>query len=213
MQLIPALKEQWLNLTAQYSTDEPLLLQEFDHLITHYSTINRFYHNLQHIHNLLLLQQQYAEEIKDHDTIGFAIFYHDLVYDVMKNDNEEESALAAGRFLQQTNVPVTQAEKVMAYIRATKSHDGNSPDNDLLLFLDFDMAILGSSAGEYQQYVQQIRLEYNSYNDTAYNMGRSKVLQHFLQMPHIYSTETFRNKYEQQARENINAELAALKVT
>jgi len=211
MQLIPDLKQQWLALTLQYSTDEALLLQEFDHLVTHYTTIDRHYHNLQHIRSLLQLRQQYDDNIHDHDTLSFAIFYHDLVYDIQRDDNEEESALAAGRFMQQTRVPELQANKVMSYIRATQAHSsGDINDNDLALFLDFDMAILGSPADEYRQYAQQIREEYYIYTDHVYNLGRSKVLQQFMQMPNIYSTETFRTRYEKQARENITAEMTAL---
>ncbi|HEU4552022.1 MAG TPA: hypothetical protein VFS25_04275 [Chitinophaga sp.] len=211
MQLISDLKQQWLALTLQYSTDEALLLQEFDHLVTHYTTIDRHYHNLQHIRSMLQLRQQYDDAIHDHDTISFAIFYHDLVYDVQKNNNEEESALAAARFLHQTRVPELQIQKIMSYIRATQSHSsGDIQDNDLALFLDFDMAILGSPADEYRQYAQQIREEYYIYTDRVYNLGRSKVLQQFRQMPHIYGTEIFRTRYEKQARENIAAEIAVL---
>jgi predicted metal-dependent HD superfamily phosphohydrolase len=89
---------------------------------------------------------------------------------------------------------------------ATKGH-AISEDADTNYFTDADLAILGSNNDEYLQYVKSIRKEYKFYPDFVYNPGRKKVLEHFIQMPRIYKTDYFYNKYEEPARKNIIDEI------
>ncbi|KAA2243226.1 hypothetical protein F0L74_11975 [Chitinophaga agrisoli] len=209
METFDTLKASWIKLATPYCTNEALIQQEFDQLVKAYGSTNRHYHNLRHIYTLLQLQEQYAHMIRRPEIIQWAIFFHDVVYNVLKGDNEEKSALAAGKFLEQTNFPPADTKLVMDYIRATKSHSGNDEDGDLALFLDFDMAILGSPAAAYRKYAQQIRKEYSIYPELVYNPGRRKVLTHFLQSP-VFRTTLFRELYETQARQNIQEELDTL---
>jgi predicted metal-dependent HD superfamily phosphohydrolase len=204
------LKQTWQNLISRYCTNEELINNELDKLVDQYDSPGRYYHNLQHIEALLTLQQAYASDIRNNDVLQMAIFYHDIIYNVLKSDNEEQSALAAGAFLQQTTFPAFQIITVMDYIRATKTHTGDEHDDDLDFLLDFDLSILGSAADVYSQYAQQIRQEYSVYPDEVYNPGRRKVLAHFLEKPVIYRTVVFREQYEAQARQNIAAELYGL---
>jgi predicted metal-dependent HD superfamily phosphohydrolase len=43
-----------------------------------------------------------------------------------------------------------------------------------------------------------------------YNPGRKKVLTHFLKMDNIYKTNEFSDRYEQNAKTNMQAELNSL---
>jgi predicted metal-dependent HD superfamily phosphohydrolase len=207
---ITILKRTWQELIFPYSKDEKLINDAFDELVARYSAVGRYYHNLSHLQALLALQQQFAGLARNKEIMQLAIFYHDIIYNVKQTDNEEQSALAAGRFLQQTGFPAYQLITVMDYIRATKSHTGDEHDEDLQLFLDFDLAILGSEVGNYRQYARQVRQEYSIYPDEVYNPGRKKVLAHFLELPSIYKTGAFREQYEAQARKNISMEMAEL---
>ena len=45
---------------------------------------HRYYHNLQHIHDMLLNDNLIIN--------GLTIWYHDAIYDPKRNDNEERSA-------------------------------------------------------------------------------------------------------------------------
>jgi predicted metal-dependent HD superfamily phosphohydrolase len=60
------------------------------------------------------------------------------------------------------------------------------------------------------EYTKQIRAEYAIYPDLLYNLGRKKVLKHFLEMPSIYKTPPFQVLYEAQAKANLGKELAAI---
>lgn len=203
-------KQTWLELISRYCANEELINSEFDKLADQYASPGRFYHNLHHIEALLSLQQAYANNIRNNEVLQIAIFYHDVTYNVLKSDNEEQSALAAGAFLQQTIFPPFQIITVMDYIRATKTHTGEEHDDDLDFLLDFDLSILGSPGDVYRQYAQQIRQEYSVYPDEVYNPGRKKVLGHFLEKPVIYRTDVFREQYEAQARQNMMGELNVL---
>jgi predicted metal-dependent HD superfamily phosphohydrolase len=92
---------------------------------------------------------------------------------------------------------------------ATKRHEPS--DDEIDLFTDADLSILGSSPDVYQLYSQQVRQEYSIYPDLLYKAGRKKMLLHFLEMEHIYKTSFFRNKYETTARRNLENELGGLR--
>lgn len=85
-----------------------------------------------------------------------------------------------------------------------------SKDSDTNYFIDADLAILGSAPAQYNIYATMVRKEYRQYPDLLYKPGRRKVLEHFLQMPAIYKTAFFRERYQQQAKENLAAELNML---
>ena len=209
MDTIIALQQKWNALASQHSNNETIIQQAFNYLVSQYTQKGRHYHNLQHIYALLRLEEQYRPAIRRPDIVQWAILFHDIIYNVLKSDNEEKSAEAAAGFLEQINYPARDKDLVMAYIRATKSHVGNNEDTDLDLFLDFDMSILGSPEDAYKQYTQQIRQEYSVYPDVLYKPGRRKVLTHFLESP-IFRTAGFKDLYEVQARANIRAEIAEL---
>ena len=76
--------------------------------------------------------------------------------------------------------------------------------------LDADLAILGKDWETYENYIKQIRKEYSIYPDFLYNLGRKKILIHFLEFEEIFKTEHFKAKYEKIARENIQKEISML---
>ena len=97
----------------------------------------------------------------------------------------------------------------MYQVLATKKHAA-CDDTDTNYFTDADLSVLGQGWYVYSNYYRQVRKEYALYPDIIYIPGRKKVLQHFLQMERIFKTDHFFNKFELQARENIQKELEAL---
>lgn len=136
-------------------------------------------------------------------------FYHDLVYDAKKQDNEEQSALLAEKRLTALSVPEAIISLCKEIILATKSHLV-SANSDVNLFTDADLSILGKPWEQYEIYYKQIREEYSVYPDLLYKPGRRKVLKHFLAMERIFKTDVFREKYEKQARRNLGRELEVI---
>jgi predicted metal-dependent HD superfamily phosphohydrolase len=175
-----------------------------------YSSKGRYYHNMDHIANLLKLSLDYSNSIDDIGTLQLAVFYHDIVYLAKKKDNEEKSALFAEKSLKTLNYNENRIEKCKQFILATKTHNNVLNNNDLDYLLDFDLEILSAPWQGYFTYTKQVRKEYSFYPDIIYKPGRKKVLEHFLRMSDIYKTIEFREKYEKAARENLTRELEML---
>lgn len=192
------------------NTSATLVNSSYKALLDAYQSDGRYYHNWSHIQQLVSLQQAYAHQLTDPEAVLFAIFFHDIIYNPLQPDNEERSAAAAVAHLHNINYPVAKTGKISDFIIATKTHINTHHDPDLDYFLDFDLQILGASPETYRAYAQQIRQEYQVYPDKVYIPGRKKVLQHFLEMPAIYTTPAFRKLYETPARTNIQAELNTL---
>jgi len=199
----------FIELTARSGRYEDLGGQLWQEIATGYSLPDRYYHNLTHLEHLIRELEPCKPLIDDCDTLLYAIFYHDLIYAVQRQDNEEQSALLAVNRLAALGFDATRAERCRQHILATKAHRAGA-DPDTLLFADADLSILGQPAATYDCYYRQIRQEYIVYPDVLYIPGRIKVLNHFLGMSHIYKTPHFHTLYEQQARLNLERELALL---
>src|SRR5260370_29742939 len=125
-------------------------------LVSAYTAPDRHYHDLRHIEALLGLADACAGAITDRDAVEAAIWFHDAVYDTRRSDNEERSAaLAMARLAGTTNEG--RIAPIAAMIRATAGHA--MPDftdaparRDCPLFLDMDLAILGSPCPDFDVY-------------------------------------------------------------
>ncbi|AEV97301.1 hypothetical protein A4D02_16970 [Niastella koreensis] len=203
----------WVKLCEKYCNDRDLIDRFFNEIVRKYTSSRRHYHNLQHIQALLDLRDNYAAQLMDADVVAFSVFYHDIIYNVLRKDNEPRSAQVAIKRLQALSVPPEKTEQVKLYIDATQTHAITATvthTGDLQLFLDFDMSILGAGWAAYEAYTQQVRREYRIYPDKIYYPGRKQFLQHCLQAGHLFQTPVFRDRYEARARENIKQELAAM---
>lgn len=137
------------------------------------------------------------------DETMFCLFYHDVVYNTLKNDNEEQSALKAREAM------TAMIDFTCEQILCTKNHSLHQ-EADINYFTDADLAILGEEWPAYQNYCANVRKEYSMYPDLLYKPGRKKVLQHFLLMNRIYKTDFFYCKLEKTARNNIGKETLGL---
>ncbi len=172
-----------------------------------YSQKKRYYHNLTHLENMMLSFNKYQSEIQMKNEVCYAIFYHDIVYNAKKTDNELKSAEFALSILPK-EVTINRT-LVFDMIVATKQHQQNE-NKDTNWLIDFDLEILAKDWDNYKAYYEQIRKEYKIYPDFLYKPGRKKALQHFLESTNLFQTETYRTLYETKARENIRKEIAQL---
>jgi len=206
------LKHQWNGLISFYTSDISLHNSTFRMLKDKYSEKSRFYHNLIHIKLLLDLYETLKDQIQERDAIRFSIWFHDVVYDTKRNDNEEESARLAFETLGGLNVNAKTIKLVQELILATKDHDGRTFSEDAKLFLDMDLAILGMSREMYEEYSKAIREEYSWVPELTYRKGRKKILESFMDREKIYFTAVMQKRFEEQARRNINEEIQSLEV-
>ena len=203
------LKPIFITLTALYTSNTALAEKLWQEIETMYTGKSRYYHTLAHLENLLIVLEDVKANIKDWETVLFAIFYHDIVYKATSKSNEEDSAGIASKRLGELGFPKDRTEKCVSLILATKAHT-TGRDTDTDYFTDADLSILGQTQDTYLQYAKQVRKEFSIYPDLLYNPGRKKVLNHFLNMERIFKTQYFFDKFEKQARENLMNELKAL---
>jgi predicted metal-dependent HD superfamily phosphohydrolase len=199
----------FLQLVKKYSNDHELANNLWLEIFTKYSEPKRHYHTIDHLEAMISDLKEVKDRIEDWDTTVLAVFYHDIVYKASSSTNESDSAKIAMERLTTLGFPADKIAKCANLIAATKQHE-LAQDIDTNYLLDADLAILGQSPEDYQKYTEQIREEYSIYPDFMYNSGRKKIVQHFLQMDHIYKTEHFIKKYDKQARINIGNELEGL---
>jgi len=183
----------------------------FSLLKKQYTEKGRHYHNLEHLEAMFRLFDAHRPHLQDPDTVALAIFFHDVVYRASRKDNEEKSAVWAAKKLTEPGYPKGRIDRVCAFILATKTHTmPPGAPADLAFLLDFDLAILGAPWADYEWYAQKIRREYSIYPDLLYRPGRRKALEHFLERPFIFQTDTFRAAFEQTAIANLRREIELL---
>jgi predicted metal-dependent HD superfamily phosphohydrolase len=183
-------------------------------LIAIYSGGDRHYHDLRHIETLLALAEEHAREISDNEAIEAAIWFHDAVYDTRKADNEGQSAELATKLLAGVAAE-ERLEFIAAMIRASANHripvSMQAPAaDDCALFLDMDLAILGSPPEEFAAYERAVRREYGWVPEKEWLAGRSQVLRNFLARPFIFASPQFQRSHEAAARSNLKRSLAML---
>ncbi len=203
------MKELLIEIMHQYTPDSALVESLCQELHKLYSAKKRYYHTLVHIENMLRLAAGNREKVTDWDVFVLAICYHDAIYQALKSDNEEKSAALAEKRLWQIGLPSDQITHCKALIMATKHHQW-TPDPACNLLIDIDLAILGTPWESYAAYTGQIRKEYAIYPDVLYKPGRIKVLQRFLERDFIFKTINFQERFELQARKNMQWEIGTL---
>jgi predicted metal-dependent HD superfamily phosphohydrolase len=183
-------------------------------LVAAYTATDRHYHDLRHIEALLGLVNACADGITDRDAVEATIWFHDAIYDTRRDDNEQRSAALATARLAGTTDEVRIA-RIAAMIRATAGHAmpyfvDDAAGRDCVLFLDMDLAILGSAAAEFDAYDAAVRREYDWVTEPQWRLGRRAVLTAFLARPAIYATARFQASHEAAARRNLARAIARL---
>ena len=207
---IGSLHAQWIGLASQHASAPSVIESLFNSIVEHYSAKNRAYHNLSHIQSLLSLSESLSDKIQNLGAFYFAIWFHDVIYDTKRSDNEEKSAEFAAEALASLGVPEQTIATTRDMILATKHHRADDLSWDMKAFLDLDTSILGAPQEIYEEYSRAIRKEYSWVPDFLYRKGRLKVLNDFLGRERIYHTEEIASKYELQARLNIAEEVRTL---
>ena len=203
------LKTIFTELVKKYTADDSISKHLWNEIVINYCDAGRYYHNLNHLEAIIRELSDVKDSIPHWDTAMFSVFYHDIVYNALRSDNEAQSADKAQLRLQEIGFPKDQTTQCVLQILATKGHN---PGDDITtqLFIDADLAILGKPTQAYTEYSENLRKEFFIYTDKEYKAGRKKILKHFLAMDRIFKTEHFYNKYEKQARKNIESELSLL---
>jgi predicted metal-dependent HD superfamily phosphohydrolase len=203
--MISALFLHWQSTFHPFTIDKVAANKAFADLVAAYSSPNRYYHNLKHIHHVISTIDTLQVYTQDLPSVKLAAWFHDIIYDTQSQDNEEKSADYAAKILENLAIPANNINTVHQLILNTKYHQGNDLNSQVLL--DADLAILAAKPIEYQEYSQAIRQEYAWVSESEYITGRRQVLERFLQRERIYFTPSMFDSAEQSARYNLQTEI------
>lgn len=193
--------ERWQSTWSKLRLEAPQP-QVFDAIIQHYSEPHRHYHTARHLEECFAKLEELRAEAQHLGEIELALWFHDAVYAVSLHDNEEQSAKWAYACLQAVNAPIEMMERVYSLVMATRHHA--PPSNiDAKILVDVDLSILAAPCSRFQEYEQQIRNEYRHVPSLQFKQKRKRVLESFLNRARIFNTDTFFERYELQARNNI----------
>ena len=175
-----------------------------DSVFAKYSEAHRHYHNLEHIRRSLghLDRLGWSD-----DLLEGAIWFHDVIYDPSRNDNETASA----HFFETSTSAWIDREiqaEITRLILATDLRNPRTSDPLEVLMVDIDQAILGSDTASYETYRHDIRREYQHIPEKDFKRGRAAILENIL-AGKIYLSTEFQH-LEASARQNLAKELADL---
>lgn len=195
-----SLKHRWL-LFAKINI-LPQAERIWESLETLYNEDNRHYHNLDHISDCLDKLDHWPSEIPQKSAVELAIWFHDVIYDSKRADNEEASAALATNLLRGHPLETDACSLILA---TRHKETQGMPAEEILC--DIDLSILGAmSKGKYISYAKKIRQEYSWVKEHEYCQARARVLQNFLNREDLYQTPYGQGRWSQQARINIKIE-------
>ncbi len=181
-----------------------------DRLAERYREPHRRYHDLRHLQEVLQTVDELADAADDVEAVRWAAWFHDAVYDVHRDDNEERSAQLAERDLAALGLDRAMVSEVSRLVRLTATHQPEDDDANGAVLCDADLRILAADPWRHAEYVADVRAEYAHVPDAEFRAGRAAVLRALLSSGRLFRTERAYTRWEERARANLAAELRRL---
>ncbi|MGV0810907.1 hypothetical protein ABQF34_03000 [Mycolicibacterium boenickei] len=176
-------------------------------LLARWSESHRKHHDVAHLHEVLDAIGTLADDGLqfDREAVELAAWFHDAIYEIGRDDNEDRSAMLARDLLSES----PDCDEVARLVLATKTHKVEAGDINGAVLSDADLSVLGAPTARYRRYADAVREEYASVPDDVFKPARARVLSALLDGP-IFHTAPGRSRWEDQARTNVAAEISAL---
>lgn len=186
------------------------LRSAFDAVISCYEQPHRAYHNVNHLHDLSVEFNKHADKFgADKAAVIAALFYHDIVYECVPKQDEQQSAAQAKIALTQLGIDRAIINDACQIISDTADHSSTA-SYAAKLFLDMDMSILAAAPNIYKAYATGVRDEFCTKQNLTHDAFKAARTQMFLTPvlngKVIFKTAEYK-KYESIARQNIAWEL------
>ncbi len=171
-------------------------------LLDGYREPQRHYHTLAHIEQCLGMFDQCRSLASNPDALELAVWFHDVIFEPGKSDNEKRSAQLYLQFSNEVQDETTRG-LVDRLIMATL-HDGSSlTDSDAMYMVDIDLSSFGLSWEEFLQDSQNLRLESAELSDAEYYRRKTDFQNWLLARERFYLSDYFAERLETRARENL----------
>ena len=172
-------------------------------LVDGYRETHRHYHSLAHIEHCLRMFDQCRQLASDADALELAIWFHDVILQPGRRDNEARSAewyleLSEGVHREELR------QAVYGLIMATL-HDGSSLDHsDAIYMVDIDLSSFGLPWEDFLRDSQDLRAENPQVCDEEYHLNQTGFQRSLLARPRFFLSDFFFDRFEQQARSNLD---------
>lgn len=181
-----------------------------DFIIPYYKETHRFYHNLDHINDML--EVAYTHNIMLSQEQIFAIAFHDIIYlPWMTNGfNETQSAQMVHQFnrMHGNSISPSSMELIQQIIIDTIDHHATIEESKPVL--DLDLHGFAIEPNLFNNNTENIRKEYCYVSDEKFRVGRIAFLKGLQTRKYLFSTPYFRYVCEKYAQDNISRELKRL---
>ena len=182
----------------------------FNGIRASYAEPHRRYHTGAHIEHCLRQLDLGRDEMgADADAIEMALWFHDVEYDPGDANNELKSAERFKRIAVGKLNP-DLIEQIYRLILST-IHNGPPQAVDEQYVVDIDLSGFGLPWPEFVKDSINVRNEFPSLTDCEFAKNNGGFLKRLLGRPSVYSSEFFKKRYEHQARENMEKQIAFLK--
>lgn len=181
----------------------------FHELSHRYAESHRYYHTLQHLDECFAWMPAVMPLAEHPYEIELALWFHDAIYDVKRQDNEEKSAEWARSAAVAAGLSTDVGERIYELVMVTR-HSGVPTAIDARLLVDIDLSILGAKAERFDEYERQVREEYGWVPMMLFRRKRRQILEEFIGRPRIFSTSYFFERLELSARSNLGRSIAKL---
>lgn len=186
----------------------------FEKLVYYYNQPGRYYHTLDHIRYCLAKLDEVKKLVPNPDVVELAIWFHDAIYEVWADDNEERSADLAIFFITKLmRLDILFAIRIGHLIK-NSAYFRNPPQihisKDAEFFLDIDLSGFGDTEDVFCRNQINVKREFDWLDPEELIIKQIIMLNFFLKRNPFYLTEYFRDKYEAQARANIKQALTEL---
>lgn len=201
------------NLLTRLGGDGDVAVEIFDAVYGAWSADGRSYHGVGHLADCLRQLDSVEPDGVAVDGVELALWYHDLIYDPRRHDNEERSAQRLLKDAVRVNLPLAAANAAADLVRVT-AHMGAAGaaapvTAETALIADIDLSILGQDALGFMDFEYGVEEEYAHVPKILFRCRRGQFLARLLERPQLFLTEAFRARYEQAARTQIAALLAS----
>lgn len=203
-------ESRWVRFVEWLGGDSGEAVRAFhDVLVRRYGEPHRHYHTMAHVLTCLDVLDQCAPNIAERDAVELALWFHDAVYDPTAKDNEERSSVLLVETSRRVGISHSVAQRAADLVLLTKhAAPPDAGDGTAGYMIDIDLSILGEDEAAFDKYENEVRQEYASVTDLVFWPARTRILQSFLDRPFIYTTATFRSRYEPRARANLRRSIA-----
>lgn len=178
-------------------------------LVMAYAEPHRAYHTLTHIQGCFDIFHPVQQQVDNADALALAIWFHDAIYDIDADDNEQRSA---DWFLQETEnlFPENLRKQVNRHIMATMHCGKDIADLDSQIMIDIDLFSFAKPWTEFMIDSENVRAEKSDIPDHEFYPRQCGFQQILLNRPRFFQSDYFYRYFEDQARQNLSRFIAMI---